>query len=420
MRRNNGDVDDIERQLSPTTPITIKILSVYRSRVLVICLIILLLFSTIIMYSLLSRNDDIEKKKTTTTTTRNNSHVSLRDYELKFVVVGDHGRRGEHNQKNVAQQMAKTCARHCSFMLSPGDNFYPVGVTSVDQDDFAESFEKVYDFPSLQIPFFTVLGNHDYYTLASPATQSLYSTVKGLLASPRGRFYLDDKRYYFVDVYLVSEPGNPGVVHSVLNVNDKIELGDVPLPKNAEHSLYLARFVFIDTVPLLGHDQSGIKEDKIYPHSFSPEDIAEQQKWIQTVLASNTPLWKIVIGHHPVYSFGWHSDNVEIAYLQQLFESTSVTAYIAGHDHIMQHVVDNSKNKSQRQYVNHFVSGAGSKVEGDNNFKSEKSLALFDSIFYHGKTSGFMSVSLTAKNMKVNFIDHTGEDLYTTTIVNSK
>lgn len=48
------------------------------------------------------------------------------------------------------------CFRRCL----QGDNFYPLGLNSMEQ--FKASFRDIYNKPNLQVPFLGVLGNHDY------------------------------------------------------------------------------------------------------------------------------------------------------------------------------------------------------------------------------------------------------------------
>lgn len=48
------------------------------------------------------------------------------------------------------------------FVISTGDNFYDDGLTGVDDKAFEESFTGIYTAKSLQKPWYTVLGNHDY------------------------------------------------------------------------------------------------------------------------------------------------------------------------------------------------------------------------------------------------------------------
>ena len=49
------------------------------------------------------------------------------------------------------------------FVLNVGDNFYPHGLSSVDDEQFTRSFTSVYNQTALLgVPWYSVLGNHDY------------------------------------------------------------------------------------------------------------------------------------------------------------------------------------------------------------------------------------------------------------------
>jgi 3',5'-cyclic AMP phosphodiesterase CpdA len=60
----------------------------------------------------------------------------------------------------------------------------------------------------------------------------------------------------------------------------------------------------------------------------------QQLPWLKTALqASNAP-WKVVVGHHPLFSAGFYgNDAVAIARLTPLFRRFGVQLYINGHDH---------------------------------------------------------------------------------------
>src|ERR1700760_3342825 len=53
------------------------------------------------------------------------------DYPLHFLAIGDWGRNGENDQAEVGKQMGHWAATHPNdFVISVGDNFYPLGVVS--------------------------------------------------------------------------------------------------------------------------------------------------------------------------------------------------------------------------------------------------------------------------------------------------
>jgi 3',5'-cyclic AMP phosphodiesterase CpdA len=60
----------------------------------------------------------------------------------------------------------------------------------------------------------------------------------------------------------------------------------------------------------------------------------EQLKWLEENLAKSSEPWKVVYGHHPVYSAGVHGDTLGLAErLTPLFYKYGVQLYICGHDH---------------------------------------------------------------------------------------
>ena len=59
-----------------------------------------------------------------------------------------------------------------------------------------------------------------------------------------------------------------------------------------------------------------------------------QLAWLEQQLAQSTAPWKIVYGHHPLYSSGRHGSNPELtAKLAPIFAKHKVPLYLCGHDH---------------------------------------------------------------------------------------
>ncbi|MEQ9510151.1 MAG: serine/threonine protein phosphatase, partial [Alloalcanivorax xenomutans] len=84
---------------------------------------------------------------------------------LRFIVIGDSG-SGSSGQYAVGEAIAAVCdhkggmdeaspAAGCHLALGLGDNIYESGVTSVDDPQFEEKFEK--PFEPIQLPFYMVL-----------------------------------------------------------------------------------------------------------------------------------------------------------------------------------------------------------------------------------------------------------------------
>jgi 3',5'-cyclic AMP phosphodiesterase CpdA len=59
-----------------------------------------------------------------------------------------------------------------------------------------------------------------------------------------------------------------------------------------------------------------------------------QMPWLKKALATSTAPWKVVVGHHPIYSAGVYGDDPNsIARLTPVFALYGVQLYINGHEH---------------------------------------------------------------------------------------
>lgn len=80
-----------------------------------------------------------------------------------------------------------------------------------------------------------------------------------------------------------------------------------------------------------------------------------QLNWLEENLARTQVPWKVVFGHHPVYSSGVHGGSQELVKrLTPLFSRYGVQLYISGHDH-------NYERTHRLQGTTYLVSGAGAK-----------------------------------------------------------
>ena len=274
---------------------------------------------------------------------------------LNFLIFGDWGRNGTTDQVEVATQLAvaseKTNAR---FIISVGDNFYENGVASVDDPQWQASFEKVYSAPSLQIPWQVILGNHDYH--GSCDAQIAYGKTR-----PRWKM---PARYYVQ--------------------SEKIDAATT------------ADFFYIDTSPMVESYRTNVHTRQ----EVATQDTEKQLAWFKAALASSKAQWKIVVGHHPIYSGGEHGDTPElIEKILPLLHEHKVQAYFNGHDHDLQHL--------QAGAVNLFCSGAGSQVRATTKTGHTK---------FAQSCSGFTTVNVQADQMSVRMIDNHGAQVYATIV----
>jgi len=276
---------------------------------------------------------------------------------LNFIIFGDWGRNGEKDQLDVAAQMAITAAASkAKFIISAGDNFYENGVESVTDKQWQTSFEKVYAAPSLQVPWHVILGNHDYH--GNCEAQIAYSKV-----SPRWNM---PARYF-------TRTEN-------IDAKNTVE------------------FFYLDTTPMKGNDDLAVPLFHLHG-----QDTSKQIAWLESALAASTAPWKIVVGHHPIYSGGTHGDTpFLIKHVLPLLEKYKVQAWFNGHDHDLQHLQTGTSH-----VLNMFCSGAGSKVREPQMTTRTK--------FAKG-CSGFTALALTAEKLDVRMIDDKGQLLYTTSV----
>lgn len=235
------------------------------------------------------------------------SPLSAGEPQMSFVALGDWGRRGAGRQRAVATAMATAAETMASrFVITVGDNFYENGVQSVTDPHWKRSFEDVYTAPSLQTPWYAVLGNHDHR--GSAQAQVDYTRV-----SPRWRM---PGRYYRV----------PGAQHDAPQLD----------------------LFFLDTTALVaGYGQTS-------PPALQRAATA-QLDWLDAELGRSRAAWKLVVGHHPVHSGGSHGDTPAlVAKVKPLLETHGVQACLNGHDHDLQHV--------RRGPVDYIGTGAGSAV----------------------------------------------------------
>jgi predicted phosphodiesterase len=272
--------------------------------------------------------------------------------KLTFFVIGDWGRNGEYFQIPVAESMADLAKKQkTAFVINTGDAFYPNGVQSVNDPLWKYAFEDIYKQHSLQCEWYGVLGNHDYY--GNPQAQLDYSKVSRRWRMP--------SRYYTF-------------------AKDNV------------------RFVFIDSNPFIEKYQA---HKKGYS-DLGKQNVSKQWRWIERTLAKSKEKWKVVVGHHPVYSAGMHGDNPElIKRLKPILEKYKVDAYFAGHDHDLQHHMENG--------VNYFVSGAGSEVRDIVNRTPRTQ--------YAEKVAGFAKVDVTNDSMVIKFYGINRNVLHSTKLV---
>ncbi|MDE8348464.1 MAG: metallophosphoesterase [Acidocella sp.] len=276
---------------------------------------------------------------------------------LNFVLIGDWGRKGHDNQTDVAEQMGKTAAAiNSQFTISLGDNFYENGVESVTDPHWQKSFEQVYTAAALQSPWKITLGNHDY----RGNVQAQFDYAK-----QSQRWQLPAR--YYQETYALPDGGKADVF-------------------------------YLDTSPFI-KAYSGTKVDT------SGQDSDAQLRWLDAALAASTAPWKIVIGHHPIYTAVTGDDHDQpdlIARLDPILRKHDVKIYINGHDHCLQVVKING--------LTYVTNGSGSETYDPGVPKRDG---------FASGAHGFMTIALSSQKLDFSLIDMTGKVLYANTLTNT-
>lgn len=273
----------------------------------------------------------------------------------RFLLIGDWGRTADEiflraNQMRVAMAMGRaTETARPAAVICLGDNFYPDGAPKVDSVLFEMCFEMMYDAPSLQVPFWVALGNHDYH-ISVQGELDYAAQRKGT-----GRWTLP-ARYWSRTVEVA--PGTK------------------------------AKFVILDTSPFLREYSSGKKLS-----DAAQQDTAAQLAWLDKELAEPGIAWRIVCGHHPIWSGGNHGDTAELKErVLPILQRHKVQLYACGHDHVPQVFA--------REGLTEVISGNASEI---------REVKAKDGSVFEGKYLGFADLKLDADKGEVRMWDVDGK-----------
>ncbi len=247
------------------------------------------------------------------------------------------------------------------FVVSVGDNFYENGVQSARDPQWKSSFEDVYTAPSLRTPWYTVLGNHDYR--GAPQAQLDY-------AAGNARWRMPSRYYKLAGV----EVGAPQV-----------------------------DLFFIDSSPLVHQYRENV--EGAIARNVASQDVATQLAWLDRELGASRAPWKLVFGHHTIYSGGSaHGNTVELVQLvKPLLERHGVQAYINGHEHDLQHIRVGG--------VDYICTGAGSEV---------RPTGRIPGTLFALSRSGFAAFRVGPERLDIEFRDFAGASVYAAALTRSR
>ena len=292
----------------------------------------------------------------------------------RIVAFGDFGEQDQSTQllvRNSIQEYAIDHPLSLGFFL--GDNFYPYGVSDVNDPQFQNKIVDIYE--PLQIPFFAVLGNHDYGDTLHPGNVE-------------------------AQVEFTDHPMNP-----IIDISGHSErLWHMP-----------ARFYTQRINPSLGADLEVFALDTELANPQAKLDGTgvswkHQMEDLEAALYSSTAKWKIVIGHHPIVSDYQRVDNE--SYQQRtnmkLLKNLIIKyahAYIAGHDHSLQVLPLRGYRCSNQRYREplQVISGAAGNHDLIQKFSKNNSI-------FKGNDNAIGFIVLEVKDNSLDFIPVQVED----------
>lgn len=278
--------------------------------------------------------------------------------KLNFYVANDLGRNGYYDQKPIAELMGEMADKGADpeFVLATGDIHHFEGVASVNDPLWMTNYELIYSHPELMLPWYPVLGNHEY----RGNTQAVLDYTKV------SRRWVMPARYY---TRVFRDKG------------------------------MTLRVVWIDTAPLIGKYR---RETDKYPDARLQDD-NRQLAWIDSVLTAAREDWVIVAGHHPVYA-QTPKDVEERSDMQQrldpILRRHHVDMYLCGHIHNFQHI------RCEGSEIDYITNSAGS---------LSRKVKPMEGTLFCSPEPGFSIVSASKQHLELRMIDKKGNVLYTVT-----
>ena len=299
-------------------------------------------------------------------------------------------------QAAVANAMKGFCAAGagCEFAVMLGDNIYPDGATAgADGRDDAQRFRKILYEPYAPLAafaedfrIFVALGNHDWRT-----------SREGAMAQVR--FHETTRPFYMEGIrYRVAPTGDPRDLE-VFVLDTHVLLSGVTVLEDE-----------------LADDGSELHTEEVDPPSpwSLPQTGLERDMagWLEQSLAASPARWKIVIGHHPLWSSAGSKFQQARALRALILPALCRHAdlYLAGHEHTLELHADDCREVPEardRKPLAHVVSGAAGKQRPLNTAFARHQLAAnpqLTSIWARGLIWGFAHVTLEPDQATIRLV----------------
>ena len=323
---------------------------------------------------------------------------------LSFFMLGDWGVRGLRGTDSRAVARAMLCsgkdpASLPRFVATLGDNFYQSGVRDVDDAQFKEKFEDVFETePTFISPWYPALGDHDHR--GSVAAQVEYGDRNGRWRMPSP---------YYARVERLKPAG--------------VDANGADLGAGVT-----VQTIVVDWIGLEGkHASPGWRDGRRFGGDLNKNvagyDAANAQwAWLERVLSDATadigggkaekPTWRVVIGHRPLMSASERGKRDDAKYpaeaktrraLRELLVKHGVDAWINGHDHTAQVAcVERDDGESATRFITNGIGGYG--LHALRSERERGDAFTYADSSYHG----FAAHHVNATSFTTYFVDNAG------------
>ena len=274
---------------------------------------------------------------------------------LNFFLANDLGRNGYYDQKPIAELMGNMAEQiDIECVIAAGDVHHFEGVRSVSDPLWMTNYELIYSHPELMIPWYSILGNHEYR-------------------------------------------GNTQAVIDYTNVSARWNMPARYYTKTFENDGVSVRLVMLDTAPLISKYR---KDTEQYPDACK-QDLDRQLAWADSVLTVAKEDWVLVIGHHPIYA-ETPKNNSERSDMQNRLDTIlrkhRVDMYLCGHIHNFQHIRMPGNN------IDYLVNSSAS--------LSREVKPIKGTLFCSGEP-GFSLITADKNSLSLHMIDKEGKVIHT-------
>jgi hypothetical protein len=224
--------------------------------------------------------------------------------------------RDDFSQENVSEQMTKFAQKNrLQFVVNVGDSLYPESFNSPTDPAWNKVFESRYPDKSLQVPWLSVLGNHDWGGF------NCYMDASGRLNRPDTQTGYDSEHDWAWPANKKSRWVLPAHIYK-----KSINFGSTTI------DMFAIDTNWAKVEEPCGQQPSSVRHcdvDKCRAFLEGVRDDGWQS--LERGLAKSKATWKFVFGHHPLSFLGpWYGPQKNIV---GLLAKYNASAYFCGHVH---------------------------------------------------------------------------------------